>query len=676
MKSPQLPNSWIDRRLSRRSFLRAASSVLASALPWRRAHAKQRTAVMLGLSAPTYYNGFCPFLNWWKQAAPIDLHLSDGRTLAGRQAWETGNYLNPQTGELLAPALPEISAISRIFFTNTTPFQVEIGCDYSGEEFTLVWNGQATGKIDFLTAGGSQTMIGSNQIDFVMGSSPGNTSITLAVANRNDPPRDVRVFQKRYAQNVRNGEIFNPDWLAEIRKFTDLRLLEWQAINGSAIDQFSQLAGIEYDSWCQPFTVPGSFGEHGPKGSIHPHLLCELANVTGCKIHVCIPDRATDEFVESFAEYLRAHTNEMVTFEFSNECWNTLFAQTANAAELGRRKWPDKPHSATRYYGHRAAECMSIIRHVYSDRSRWRGAIATQTVNTEMTRACFDGIEAWRSETLQPPNSLAVKDLFDSLYVTGYFGDVTGCTQPTAISRSNPAAVNSPSHGYVTGQVVRPFVAEGMVELNNKRFVVTKVDDDSYTLNCDSTNYGDYVSGTRNYVAPSILFDLMEESASKHLKAAKRYPTKYTFFSQQLSASLRSGICQFGFETVVNLSSLRRRHWPEQLKIARANGLTLRQYEGGCHFVGDAYLAGFGGNSMYLEYLLHHAHSPQAASVYRDMYKGFSQVGGECPSKFVADGAVGQYGTWAGIRFWPTVANDNRSDIGNPVWQATLEAKP
>jgi hypothetical protein len=78
---------------------------------------------------------------------------------------------------------------------------------------------------------------------------------------------------------------------------------------------------------------------------------------------------------------------------------------------------------------------------------------------------------------------------------TGYFmplqnttpTDITGATQ------ANPCQITSTSHGLVTGDRVWITGVSGMTELNNRQYVITKVGDDTFTLNgVNSTAYTEY----------------------------------------------------------------------------------------------------------------------------------------------------------------------------------------
>ena len=296
-----------------------------------------------------------------------------------------------------------------------------LGCDYSGETFIAKWDGSASGNIDFLTPGGRQDKSVSGKISFKMGTRPGNTQLSLTITNRNDPPRNIKIYQTRYANNVATGEVFNPDWLAQVRKFGVIRFMDWQSINNRTIKDFSQLADTEYVALCTTFRSSGTNGPFGPKGSIHPSLICQLANLTGCKVHVCIPLHASDAFVTSFANYMRDHTNVEVTYELSNECWNFGFIQAGDTVTLGNLIWPGDSARGFKYYGYRAAACMKIVRDIYRDPARWRGALATQTVNIGITNAVLAGVGYWLKNDLPPANSLQVSDLFEKSLRHGIF---------------------------------------------------------------------------------------------------------------------------------------------------------------------------------------------------------------------------------------------------------------
>jgi hypothetical protein len=635
----------------------------------------------LGLYGPTYYGGFSPFLNWYKTGWRLEIERTSGGNLSGYSIF-SANYCDSD-GELVNPASvggSDVTVMIRLFFAPTTAEQIDAGCDYSGEQWVAEWDGSATASFGGGVA--SQASVGSNKQTMTMGTSPGNTFLALTLTNINDPPSNIRIYQARYATNVANGEKFNPDWLAEVRKFGTIRFMGWMPTNDEIITDFTQLADENYLTWCFGFT--SLTGESGPKGSLHPSIICDLAIAADVpRIHVCVPIQATDAFITSFATYFRdrlASTGIVVAFELSNEVWNSQFTQYTYASNEGEPIWGSGDLSRqNKWYGKRSCEMLKIVSDVFANRSRWRGVFGTQTVSTGVTNAIITGIDYWRANILSPPNSLTIADLFNELSVAGYFGDFILGSQPSAITNANPGVATHTGHGYSTGQKLRFFATTGMTELNNVNATITVINANSYSLGINTTSYGTWTTASgANYAVPAAFFDLADESTAANISSPGTYPTKYTLFNQVFCQSLLTGSATspggVTYTTEYCITYLVNTIWPPQKTIATANGLELNQYEGGCHVVGNPYLTGAGGNAQYMEFLFNLGHSSEMAAVYAASYSGFFQVGGINPSKFVEGGASSQFGTWAGVRHWPLAANSDDDDADNPVWLAVLAA--
>ena len=131
-------------------------------------------------------------------------------------------------------------------------------------EWTITWDGTATciiggGGVGRKVAPKS-ILNGGGRGTFRFGHNPGNTWATFTITNVNDPPRNIRIYQTRYAANIKSGEIFNPDWLAQIRNFGILRFMDWMVTNNSGIAEFSQIADERYFAWGQGLTSSSSYG--------------------------------------------------------------------------------------------------------------------------------------------------------------------------------------------------------------------------------------------------------------------------------------------------------------------------------------------------------------------------------------------------------------------------------
>src|SRR5208337_1573595 len=71
----------------------------------------------------------------------------------------------------------------------------------------------------------------------------------------------------------------------------------------------------------------------------------------------------------------------------------------------------------------------------------------------------------------------------------------------TLITKANPCQITSTAHGLQTGQKVMISNVGGMTQLNTSNFyTVTVVDANDFTINVDSTSFGNYIAGTGQWV--------------------------------------------------------------------------------------------------------------------------------------------------------------------------------
>jgi hypothetical protein len=78
----------------------------------------------------------------------------------------------------------------------------------------------------------------------------------------------------------------------------------------------------------------------------------------------------------------------------------------------------------------------------------------------------------------------------------------------TAATQADPCVITSTAHGLVTGDRIRVFDVVGMTELNDKLYTITRIDDDSYSLDdVDATAYTAYTSGGTGEKVLELLLD-------------------------------------------------------------------------------------------------------------------------------------------------------------------------
>ena len=114
-------------------------------------------------------------------------------------------------------------------------------------------------------------------------------------------------------------------------------------------------------------------------------VICNLANLTRCSIHVCIPHLATCNCIQTIAKYFRDRLDAeiVIIFWYSNERWNLGLPRAYYCACEAMAKWGTA--DAMKWYGYRAAQCMKMIRDIFETGRRWRGCLAVRTTNPYTT---------------------------------------------------------------------------------------------------------------------------------------------------------------------------------------------------------------------------------------------------------------------------------------------------
>lgn len=178
-----------------------------------------------------------------------------------------------------------------------------------------------------------------------------------------------------------------------------------------------------------------------------------------------------------------------------------------------------------------------------------------------------------------------------------------------------------------------------------------------------------YTAGSNNWVADPSFWDICDQSETNNTNDPVTYPSKYTYFQQQMAKLATVGSCDITtLSTSVHWQNYLTNYLP-LLKTAAVNlGLTLGQYEGNWGLTFNPVIAGKG-HPKALEFLYNCANSSEISVVYAAMFKGSIALGVR-PSKFQDIGAISLNGAWAGIRWYPTTANGGTTDNSNPVWNA------
>jgi hypothetical protein len=642
--------------------------------------------MQLGLQQINYYMGFCQFLNWnYAANSPFVVQVTGGTLFGTASMWDNTNtsgapYFDATTGDVKMPFNTNIASFGRRFFQGSgedDAVRVAIaagGMDYTAVRMVAYCDAGWTLQVQNVGAGGSVISgNGSQLVTFTMGN--GSDAVAqyqcTPVGTPTNAP-NVRVCKEDYKSRLDAGEVFDPDWLAIVRPFAALRYMDMNQTNGSALTDYSQLATSAYKLWGKATTTAsGTPSGAGYLSGMPLSVICDLANLTGTEIHYCIPHQATDSCVQSIAQFFKDNTTRTVTYEFTNEHWNSGFTQQQYCLSQGVAIWGSGDLTRdSKWYGYRSVAIMKLISDIYAGGkgTRWRGGLGTQSVNTNVTNSVITGINYYITNVLGGVGT--VSTYFDDLLVTAYMGATFTCTQPTDISNNNPGVVTATAHGKNNGDVIKIFVNSGMTELNDTYATVANRTANTFELQgVDTTGFGTYVNTSRNFFLDAKIFQLMDQSLTNFNGDPVTYPTKYKYFNQQVATSIETGTCSFGFATSTNYSLVGQSHattgsWKLQKDIATTNGMILRMYEGGPNFNGGVYFGGFSGaaSPQYVDYEMNFLWSQELADVMTATYVAFADYG-DRSSQFTEGGNMGAVNSFSGLRAVPT-------DQSNPRWQA------
>ncbi len=342
-----------------------------------------------------------PFLNLMKTARPWVGHLPGQWGGWGHDDLARAGALSPDGWPTRLPA--ELTGIATLILTDLPEDAMGVAGRY-----VLTYQGNGTLTLDG-RAQVVQAEPGRILFDFTPGE--GTVLITLTAIDAADPIRDIVVVRQSRAQALKDGAIFNPDWLARIRGVKGLRFMDWMATNDSPL--------------AHPADRPKPGDYTYARVGAPAEIMVTLANELQADPWFTLPHLATDDFARTYAQIAHDTLNPALNahVEYSNEVWNWQFAQARWAEEQGKARWR-KDNTWVQFYALRAAEIMAVWSQVFADApDRLVRIVAVQT-----------GWLGLEEQILAAPLVMAEArpapaDSFDAYAVTGYFSALLGADQ-------------------------------------------------------------------------------------------------------------------------------------------------------------------------------------------------------------------------------------------------------
>mgnify|MGYP002786896427 CR=1 FL=1 len=178
-------------------------------------------------------------------------------------------------------------------------------------------------------------------------------------------------------------KIYTDQFIAALAPFSTLRTMDWSSTNSSEEQDWADRTLWTHARQIPPSTNGKVYGWQGRPASWESIIM--LANISNKDVWICVPHKATDDYVRQLARLFRdgnAHTaplnsNLKLYVEYSNEVWNWAgaFQQTGEVRDLALAKgFPlnfdgvtDENKLWMRYKGLRTVEISNIFRQEFGN---------------------------------------------------------------------------------------------------------------------------------------------------------------------------------------------------------------------------------------------------------------------------------------------------------------------
>lgn len=163
---------------------------------------------------------------------------------------------------------------------------------------------------------------------------PGVANIMALEINATDPANHIRNirFLMPDTEETYPEQIWCAEWMNKLTPFSALRFMDWGYTNNSPLQDWTDRA-LESQ---YTFTRVGMPYE----------LMVKACNDLDKDAWVCIPHRASDDYIQKMAELFRdqLEPERKLYVEYSNETWNWIFDQTHYLNDQGDQNtsWPER----------------------------------------------------------------------------------------------------------------------------------------------------------------------------------------------------------------------------------------------------------------------------------------------------------------------------------------------
>ncbi len=261
----------------------------------------------------------------------------------------------------------------------------DLGERFPGGNYIFLYDGE--GSFEWKNAARLISKQPGRQVVSFTPSDSGFVHLAITEINPDNYPRNMRFVREEF-ESTFEEQIFSPEFLAPWGDVKVVRFMDWMLANNSKQSEWSD----------RPLPGDRTYSQKG----VPLELIVELMKKMNVDIWVNLPYLATDEYIRKAAELLRDTTDpeKTVYYEFSNEVWNGMFAQTRHAqkqgVELGLAK--ESWRAGGLYHSKDCLRMFGILDEVYQDQPRHRycKVIATQGANIGFARIVVTGSDVYK----------------------------------------------------------------------------------------------------------------------------------------------------------------------------------------------------------------------------------------------------------------------------------------
>lgn len=210
-------------------------------------------------------------------------------------------------------------------------------------EYVVLWDG--TGELRLFGSFSNLTETGPGRITFDLVPQPeGVVEIAIESSVIGDPVHNIRLIMPGHEATYED-QPFNPTWLDKLSPFKTVRFMDWGQTNN-----WGQARGEGWDNPAEFDWSERSQMDHytwAYEKGIPYEMMVKLINDYDLDGWVCVPHRASPDYIAGLAAYLRDNVEpeRHLYVEYSNETWNWIFGQAQWLNKYGCEQtgtsWPE-----------------------------------------------------------------------------------------------------------------------------------------------------------------------------------------------------------------------------------------------------------------------------------------------------------------------------------------------